>query len=84
MMMRDFRDYRITGFNPFDPESYKSAEFHQFRDDYKKHGFAIFLINVENAARITRSSMKKADANAAKNALKRPSRSGRPKPIRKR
>ena len=35
MMMRDFRDYRITGFNPFDPESYKSAEFHQFRDEYR-------------------------------------------------
>merc|ERR1711935_1315420 len=35
-----------------------------------EHGFAIFLVNVDNAARTTRSSMKKSEVGAAKESAK--------------
>lgn len=51
MMIQDMHDFRITGVNAFDPLSYESKQFHQFQDEYKKHGYAVFLANVEGAAR---------------------------------
>ena len=70
MMIRDIHDFRITGVNAFDPSTYESKQFHQSRDEYKKHGYAVFLTNVEGAARSVRSHMKQSEISEAKKRAK--------------
>ena len=66
MMIQDMLDFRITGFNPWDDETFRSEKFYQFREEYKESGYAVFLVNVEHCARIVRSQMKKEEEAAAK------------------
>ena len=70
MMLWDMRDFRTTGFNPFDAESYTCSKFHRFRPEYEEHGYAIFLVAVDHVAMLTRGSMKQSEVSAAKKHFK--------------